>query len=368
VAPGGGGHEESKVIKKSDRARRILYICGTIGVPDIDRCNALVQSGYEVISYDLDKSTEYIWDKNVEAKFKINRIRGSSIKILISDIVHTDLVLVYGYNKSWSIVISNVCYILGKKVVSIHDSKFNDYSRSIFRDLVKSALLWPYKAFFAASQGSKDYLRYLGAKRDIFLYYCAIDTNRIFKNCLHHPHKKYWDREFLIIGRFVAKKNHHTALSSYEKYWNLGGRRRLTICGYGEMEAELRERVSRNQILRDNVTFIHAATTKQVGEALSRAVALLIPSTEEQFGIVIAEALAAGVPVIASQVCGACDLFENGAGGFKVEPQNISGITLFMQKLDSDEQFWIQQRDICRLMARRADISVFTDAVDAVLA
>jgi glycosyltransferase involved in cell wall biosynthesis len=361
------GQEGFTLIGVSGRARRILYVCGTVGVPDIDRCNALVRAGHLVRAYELDKSTEYVWDKDVSANFDITKLQQASISGLVADIIKSDLLIVYGYNKPAAAAIANVCALLGHKAVSIHDSKFNDYRRSIFGDLVKSVLLAPYRSFFAASQESKEYLIYLGAKKDIHLYYCAIDIDRIITNSTVTPEHAYQDRDFLMIGRFVPKKNYHTALSSYERYRRLGGNRNFTICGYGELEAELRDRVSRSPLMHGSVSFIRAATTKQIGEALSRAVALLIPSTEEQFGIVVTEALAAGVPVIASQVCGACDLFENGAGGFKVEPQNIDGITMFMQKLGGNEQFWLQQRDICRSSARRADISVFTKAVDAVL-
>lgn len=359
--------EDFAVVGVSGTARRILYVCGTVGVPDIDRCNALVRAGHQVRAYELDKTTEYMWDKGVKADFDIFTPECISLSLLISDIIKSDLLIVYGYNKPAAVAIANVCAVLGHKAVSIHDSKFNDYKRSIFGDLIKSALLVPYRSFFAASKESRDYLIYLGAKKDIHIYHCAIDIDRIIHNSSATPEPLYQDREFLMIGRFVPKKNYHTALSSYEKYRQQGGKRKFTICGYGELEAELRQRVSQTPTLQEAVSFIHGATTKQVGEALSRAVALLIPSTEEQFGIVVTEALAAGVPVIASQVCGACDLFENGAGGFKVEPRNIDGIAMFMKKLGGDEQFWIQQRDICRSIARRADISVFTNAVDAVL-
>lgn len=65
----------------------------------------------------------------------------------------------------------------------------------------------------------------------------------------------------------------------------------------------------------------------QSGDELGRAVASMDvffnPSVTETFGNVTAEAMAAGVPVVAARATGAVDLVENGRTGFLVPPRDV---------------------------------------------
>ena len=53
-----------------------------------------------------------------------------------------------------------------------------------------------------------------------------------------------------------------------------------------------------------------------VGRALQRAVALVMPSRYESFGMLAAEAMAVGVPAIVSPGCGVAERIEDGLNGF----------------------------------------------------
>ena len=64
---------------------------------------------------------------------------------------------------------------------------------------------------------------------------------------------------------------------------------------------------------------------------LRKSLALILPSTEEQFGFVVLEALALGIPVIVSENVGARDLHvRTGVNGFIFEPDNEKGLAFFM--------------------------------------
>jgi glycosyltransferase involved in cell wall biosynthesis len=90
---------------------------------------------------------------------------------------------------------------------------------------------------------------------------------------------------------------------------------------------------------------------------------LLLLSTEEQFGLVIPEALSMGVPVIASNNCGACDeLVRSGINGFVVEPDNPRGIAYFMDLLGSDSRLWGEMALAAAEKATLADSDRFAEA------
>ena len=66
--------------------------------------------------------------------------------------------------------------------------------------------------------------------------------------------------------------------------------------------------------IADRVAFLGPLTRAEVRDALWRADALVVPSHVETFGVVAAEALATGLPVIATRSGGPEDIIEDGLG------------------------------------------------------
>ncbi len=78
----------------------------------------------------------------------------------------------------------------------------------------------------------------------------------------------------------------------------------------------------------------------QTGDDLGRAVAsmdvLFNPSVTETFGNVTAEAMAAGVPVLAARATGAVDLVADGETGFLVPPRDVAAYAEALARLSAD--------------------------------
>jgi glycosyltransferase involved in cell wall biosynthesis len=72
--------------------------------------------------------------------------------------------------------------------------------------------------------------------------------------------------------------------------------------------------------LGGRVTFRGQVSQEELENVLSRATLLVLPSYEESFGQSVAEAMAAGVPVIATRIRGLRDLVVDGESGLLVEP------------------------------------------------
>src|SRR5204862_1702308 len=87
---------------------------------------------------------------------------------------------------------------------------------------------------------------------------------------------------------------------------------RLIVVGEG------RERGALEQLARDNVTFTGRVDDATVKQLLGSARGLVFPA-EDDFGIVCAEALASGAPVVALAAGGVFDIVRDGDGGVLVD-------------------------------------------------
>jgi glycosyltransferase involved in cell wall biosynthesis len=73
-----------------------------------------------------------------------------------------------------------------------------------------------------------------------------------------------------------------------------------------------------------------------VEESYARASVLVHPAIEDGFGLVVAQALAAGRPVIATSTSGASELIRHGENGFVVPPRSSREIAEHLRALASD--------------------------------
>ncbi|NBV76650.1 glycosyltransferase [bacterium] len=113
---------------------------------------------------------------------------------------------------------------------------------------------------------------------------------------LKHPRFKI---ALLFIGRLESEKGCMQALQALKLVRSRGHDAGLTIVGSGREDHVLRE-FARGNGLEQHVIF--CGWRADVSSFLSEADALLVPSLYEGYGVVIVEALAAHVPVIAADV------------------------------------------------------------------
>ena len=120
----------------------------------------------------------------------------------------------------------------------------------------------------------------------------------------------------VTVSRLEREKNYGFLLrgiAEIEK--RLGDDFHVLIIGDGSQMGELKVRASILGI-RDKVTFMGNVPNAQVKDYLNAADLFLFASRSETQGIVLAEALAAGCPVVAVHATGADDVVRNGVNGF----------------------------------------------------
>ncbi len=120
--------------------------------------------------------------------------------------------------------------------------------------------------------------------------------------------------EFLAVSSLVPYKRLDIAIEAF----NHNGLP-LCIVGEGSERARLQRRA------RPNIRFLGAVPRPELVTRLQTSRALVFPG-EEDFGIIMAEALACGCPVVAYNAGGATEIVRHGVSGLLFAPQSAAGL------------------------------------------
>ncbi|MGB3299481.1 MAG: glycosyltransferase family 4 protein [Phormidesmis sp.] len=231
--------------------------------------------------------------------------------------------------------------------VLMSESKYDDEKRTWWKERLKYWLyIRKYATALVGGPAHKDYLFRLGFKHRIFYGYDAVDnayfaqqaeiaqTNPVLTRQQNPliPHKPY----FLSVTRLISRKNmlrfveafsHYVDKVSVQQAWP------LIICGSGE-ELENIQQLIVQKHLQSLVHFPGFLTYQQIGSWYGLAGAFVHPALVEQWGLVVNEACAAGLPIVCSSTVGACDsLVKDGQNGFTFTPQQTDDITQALLKM-----------------------------------
>lgn len=102
----------------------------------------------------------------------------------------------------------------------------------------------------------------------------------------------------------------------------------LTVRIVGEdfgAEKTLRQRA--RDLAADNVVFLGRLTKPGVQDEMERATALVMPSHDEPFGLVALEAMATGLPIVASRAGALPEIVRDGIDGVLFAPRDVAGMT-----------------------------------------
>jgi rhamnosyl/mannosyltransferase len=113
----------------------------------------------------------------------------------------------------------------------------------------------------------------------------------------------------------------------------------LTVVGDGDAVDEYKRFVVENKLVND-VFFKGFLFGKELANEYKKVDILVAPTQKESFGMVIAEAMSSGLPVVASNVGGVPKLVEDGITGYLVKCGNVKSLSKKILKLlnDKDKQ------------------------------
>ena len=162
----------------------------------------------------------------------------------------------------------------------------------------------------------------------------------------------------LFVGRLAEKKGVCYAIEAMRNVENA----MLVIAGDGPLREELQRQA--DKVMRETgkkIVFLGAKTHEELKKIYASADLFVMPSItakdgdKEGFGLVILEAFASGLPIVASRSGGITDIVKDGVNGFLVEEKDVSGMAEQIDRLLKDEEIYNKMQIEAKKSAQQYD-------------
>jgi glycosyltransferase involved in cell wall biosynthesis len=229
-----------------------------------------------------------------------------------------DAVLVSGWNDR---VYASVCADLKRRGVPIISGCDNQWTGSLRqRTAAATSPLYVHRfidVLWVAGERQRMFANALGYRGERCwegYYACDIEafTSSSGAQATDAPH-------FLYVGRYVPEKGLTVLATAYQAYRTRVERPwRLVCAGAGPL---------RERLIACGAEDRGFVQPHDLPALMKAAHAFVLPSTFEPWGVVLQEAAAAGLPLIASHACGAAvHLLRAGYNGYSCEPGDVEGL------------------------------------------
>jgi glycosyltransferase involved in cell wall biosynthesis len=287
------------------------------------------------IDYCFIKSETLVVSNSSSNKVFLDRLSFfRKLKYLLSQFKRSDLIIIHGYNNYPFIITFLLNLFSLKKRFIATDS---DTQLSIPKNLLKRLLKWTYLSIVFRNKYVLGFAGGSKTHKELFRYYGMLE-NRIFLMPMMVDNKKFYcDNKvfpklftFLYVGRIIKHKNVEELIKQFNANFN-DKDAVLRIVGSGVESDYLKTKYESYK-----VNFVGKLFSQDLINEFHNASCFVCPSLFEPWGLVVNEALASGLPVIATKEVGACcDLIEGKETGLIAE--NNTEIGEKMLQLFEDE-------------------------------
>lgn len=236
------------------------------------------------------------------------------------------------------------CRKHNKHFIMFDDGKPSDIKRNAFVQFIKDTITAQSDALWLPSP---DYdVEYKGVFKHPWYFhgYNTID-NRLFKV----QGNKTADHNVIIcVARLVEIKNFDNLLKAWKQVEDNNDVYRLQIIGSGPEEEKLKQLAADLDLRR--VEWAGIIPNTEIPQYLFNADAFVLASFAESWGLVVNEAMAAGLPVLLSKKINAhTALLEEDGNGYVFDPDNVDQIAekiLKFIKLEPSQKLAMSQRSL----------------------
>lgn len=176
-----------------------------------------------------------------------------------------------------------------------------------------------------------------GENTNTVVVYNGIDLKKFKRSRNNHSSG---NNKIIIVNvaSFTPQKNHRMLIEAFEHVVSMAKAKKISIelrlIGDGPLRKSIEDLV-KEKGLNEQVKFFGVRT--DVPTLLNQCNIFALSSNREGFPISLIEALACGLPVVATSVGGISEILENGRTGFLVPPGDVEGFSVALFDLVKSE-------------------------------
>ncbi len=268
------------------------------------------------------------------------RIRRAVIAVLGS--VLPDVVVISGWASAESFAALLWARARQKGVVVMSESGADDGPRSPWREYIKSRVLRYCDAALVGGLTHQKYVVRLGLSGERVMRGYDVVDNQHFRNGAAKARSRgreerrrlgLPERYMLASCRFIAKKNIPTLVSAFASACTGTAAPDLVILGDGEQRLAI-EAAIRSSGMEERIHLMGFQQYQNLPSYYGLAEGFVHVPRTEQWGLVVNEAAAAGLPLIVSRSCGcATELVIEGENGYLVDALDASDIASALRRM-----------------------------------
>jgi glycosyltransferase involved in cell wall biosynthesis len=244
-----------------------------------------------------------------------------------------DKVIILGWNNIfylktffWSLYYSSRIIIRSENNLY----KKQNFLKKILKEIILRIFFKIINSFISIGSLNEEFYKHYGVKKNkIFRAPYSVDDNFFKKNKVRNKQK--WKKNnnirnrakiFLFVGKLIKRKG-VLDLIKVAQSEKINKNAYFLIIGDGPLKKKLLQKI--NNLKLNNISVLGFKSQSQLRFYYSLADVLILPSEYETWGLVINEAMSAGVPCIVSDSCGAAkDMIIKYKTGFQYKNGNIN--------------------------------------------
>ncbi len=271
---------------------------------------------------------------------------------IVSELFHHryDAVWLHGHNHLTNVLALCAAKIVGTKVFMRGETHLLLRRAPIKRLLRKALMRWFYgicDACLYIGSRNRDFYRSLGVpERRLFFVPYSVDNAAFFSATERSRALRDATRAelgvadgiplILFASKLTSRKRPADLLLAYESLRASGVAAALVYIGDGSERGDL-EREVREKAIPD-VHFVGFKNQTELPRYLAASNVFVLPSTDEPWGLIINEAMCAGLPVITTtEVGAAADLVQDGHTGFAYSAGCVDELAAALRKVLENE-------------------------------
>ena len=351
--------------KELQKRRKVVFILPQMGLGGLDKMVYLLIKNLDYHNFQpyLITITEFNHDnlmihdltqKGVEIHF-LDKKEGFDIRTcfqLSAILKRIDADIIHIHNRACLYAFWYLLFCKKKAFQTIHSlpqREMTKFHRLMMRILFHLRKVRPIAISDTIRRETASYYK---LKEDwIPTIYNPVETNRFYTG------EKYERFTFITAGRLSSEKNQIMMIEAINALHKQNIECDLLILGEGSERSVLQNKIQEYSLQKE-VKLL--GKIDNVEDYLAKSHVFLLTSRYEGLPLCILEAMAAGLPVVSSNVGGVPDIVTEGETGLLFEPDDMSALTNAMMQMLTYPETYAYMGKNAREESKKYDVTVFS--------